>query len=662
MKRIQSYLLGFGLFASVALPVQAQESPKEEDFFKILKVSAPEGTLLEVGGLAMLPNGDLGVATRRGDVWIVENPTSRKPYFRRFASGLHEILGLAYKDGALYCAQRGELTKMVDTNKDGKADLFETVYAWPLSGHYHEYSFGPKIAPDGGFFVTGNVAFGDEEWWRGESRVPYRGWTMKIYEDGRMEPWATGMRSPAGLGMINGEFFYADNQGDWQGSGGITHVTKGAFTGHPAGLKWTNLPGSPLKLTTEQLYARVSPRQDKNAAGRYIKPENVVKETPDLLFEAKKQIPDIKLPSVWLPHGILGISNAEIVEIPKGAFGPFERQLLVSDQGMSKISRVFMEKINGEFQGAAFDFRNGFQSGVLRMAWAPDGSLFAGETNRGWGSAGTANEGLQRLVWNGQLPFEMRAVRAMPDGFEVEFTKPVDRALAEDLGSYKVESFIYKYQPVYGSPPTNKETHALKGIQLSADGLKARVVVDNLRKNYIHQLTLDGVRAAEGSHSLVHPIAYYTLNNIPEGTKLALSETSTRNSATVPPAKKGVIPLAKPGAKTGVTKALPKGKLVANLSAPTYDEVKGLLARHTCLACHNTEKRQVGPAYQAVAKRNYTNDQIVNLIYNPKPQNWPDYATEMPAMPQVPKADALKIAAWINSLSKADEAKAAEKP
>lgn len=629
----------------------------EEDFFKILKVSAPEGTLLEVGGLTTLPNGDLAVATRRGDVWVVENPTSRKPYFRRFASGLHEVLGLVYKDGSLYCAQRGELTKMTDTNKDGKADSFETVYAWPLSGHYHEYSFGPKIAPDGGFFVTANVAFGDEEWWRGESRVPYRGWTMKIYEDGRLEPWATGMRSPAGPGMINGEFFYTDNQGDWHGSGGVYHVTKGAFTGHPAGLKWTSLPNSPLKLTTEQLYARVGPRQNKNAAGRYIKPENVVAETPDLFFQVKKDIPAAKTAAVWLPHGILGISNSEIVEIPKGVFGPFEGQLLVGDQGMSKISRVFMEKVNGEFQGAAFDFRNGFQSGVLRMAWAPDGSLFVGETNRGWGSAGSANEGLQRLAWNGQLPFEMRAVRAMPDGFEIEFTKPIDRALAEDLASYKVESFIYKYHPVYGSPPINKEIHALKGVKVSSDGLKARLVVDNLRQNYIHQLTLEGVRATEGSHSLIHPIAYYTLNNIPEGQKLALSEASTRNSATAASAKKpATIP-----AKTGVpAKSNPKGEAVAK--APTYEEVKGLLSRHTCLACHNTDKRQVGPAYRAVAQRGYTNDQIVDLIYNPKPQNWPDYATEMPPMPQVPKADAQKIAAWINSLRPAANTKAAEKP
>jgi len=650
--------------AVLSSSVWAQESPKEEDFFKIMKVTAPEGTLLEVGGLAMLPDGDLGTATRRGDIFIVENPTSRKPYFRRFASGLHEILGLVYKDGAFYCAQRGELTKVADTNKDGKADLFETVAALPVSGHYHEYSFGPKVAPDGSFFVTGNVAFGDEEWWRGESRVPWRGWTIKVHPDGRIEPWATGMRSPAGQGMIDGEFFYTDNQGDWIGSGGVWHVKKGSFTGHPAGLRWTTMPNSPLKLTVEQLYAKVDPRQTRNAQGRYIKPENVVDEKFVSFYEMKQHFPEVQLPAVWLPHGILGISNSEIVQIPKGVFGPFEGQLLVGDQGQSKLSRVVLEKVNGEYQGVAIDFRNGFQSGVLRMAWAPDGSLFVGETNRGWGSAGEANQGLQRLTWNNQLPFEMKTVRAMPDGFEVEFTTPVDRKSAEDLASYSVESYIYKYHAVYGSPGVNKEKATVKGVKVSEDGLKARLVVDGLRRYFIHTLNLDGVRSQEGSYSLVHPIAYYTLNNIPEGQKLAMTEVSTHNSAAVvaeapakaapaAPARKGAP--AKAGVKTsGAKPAAPTAKpaeAVAAVTVPTLEEIKPLLNRHTCTACHNAEKRQVGPAFRDVAKRRYTNEQIVELIYNPKPQNWPDYATEMPAMPQVPKADALKIAAWINSLA-----------
>lgn len=636
----------------------AQESPKEEDFFKILRVTAPEGTLLEVGGLAMLPNGHLGVATRRGDIWIVENPTSPRPYFRKFASGLHEVLGLAYKDGALYCAQRGELTKLIDSNSDGKADVFETVFAWPLSGHYHEYSFGPKIAPDGQFFVTGNVAFGDEEWWRGESRVPWRGWTMKIGENGTMQPWATGMRSPAGLGIYDGELFYADNQGDWMGSGGIVHIKKGVFVGHPAGLRWTGMTNSPVKLTADQFNAKIDERRRRDENGRAIKPENVVNESSTLLYTLKDKFPGVAIqtPAVWLPHGILGISNSEIVEIPQGTFGPFAGQLLIGDQGMSKISRVFMEKVNGEYQGGAIEFRNGFKSGVLRMAFAPDGSLFVGETNRGWGSAGEANEGLQRLAWNGAIPFEIRTVKAMPDGFEVEFTKPVDRKSAEDLASYRVESFLYKYHSVYGSPPVNKEALPIKGVKVSADGMKARLIVGDLRKYYIHQLTLDGLQSTDGSYSLVHPIAYYTLNNIPEGEKLATTDVSTRNSAATPtvadPSRKATTKPAAPSTKGGKPK-LVEGQAVTMAKAPTYDQVKGLLARHTCSACHQANKRQVGPAFADVAKRKYTNEQIVKLIYNPQPQNWPEYSTEMPPMPQVPKADALKIASWINSLAPA---------
>jgi cytochrome c551/c552/glucose/arabinose dehydrogenase len=636
-----------------SLPVAtAQESPKEEDFSKILKISAPEDALLEVGGLAVMPDGNLGVATRRGDVFIVENPTSARPYFRRFATGLHEVLGLSYQDGAFYCAQRGELTKLVDTDSDGQADVYETVYAWPLSGHYHEYSFGPKVAPDGSFFVSGNVAFGNEEWWRGESRVPWRGWIMRISPEGTMEPWATGMRSPAGLGMIDGELFYTENQGDWMGSGGIWHVEKGIFSGHPAGLRWTNRPESPLDLRTEQLYAQVDQRQVRNEAGNYVKPENRVDEDYKTMFEVKEEFPTLRTPAVWLPHGILGISNSELVKIPEGTFGPFAGQLLVGDQGQSKIMRVVMEKVKGEYQGVAFDFRQGFRSGVLRMAWAPDGSLFVGETNRGWGSAGEANEGLQRLVWSGRVPFEMRNVRATPDGFEVEFTQPVDPTSAEDLASYEVESFTYKYQPVYGSPPVNNLRGNVMGVRVSDDGMKVRLVLDSLRQHYIHRLTLRGLRSKDNFYSLVHPTAYYTLNNIPDGKKLTSDEFTARapdtpSASTVK--EKPTTATQQPALTTPDDPQNTSREPSDAVAVVSEGEINELLSKHTCTACHNAKTRQVGPAYADVAKRQYSDEKIVELIYNPQPQNWPDY-TPMPPMAQVPQEDAQKIAAWINSL------------
>ncbi len=636
----------------------AQETPTEEDFFKILTPPIPEGLILEVGGLTTLPNGSIAMATRRGDVLLMDNPTSNKPYFRKFASGLHEILGLAWKDGSLYCAQRGELTRLTDKNGDGKAEIYETVYSWPVSGHYHEYSFGPKIAPDGSFFVSGNVAFGNEEWWRGESRVPGRGWIFRITPDGKYEPYATGVRSPAGISMIDGELFYTDNQGDWMGSGGIWKVDKGDFMGHPAGLKWAEMPNSPVKLTEKQFFSFMDNRQVKNKEGRYIKPENVADEKdPKFLYMLKEKFPEsVKLPAVWLPYGIHGISTSEIVkDDTDGKFGPFAGQLFVGDQGQSKIMRLFLEKVNGEYQGAAFDFRSNFQSGVLRMSFAKDGSMFVGETNRGWGSAGDANQGLQRLVWNGKMPFEMYSVKAKPDGFEINFTMPVDRASAENLNSYEISSFIYKYHAVYGSPPTNTEKIELKGVKVSDDGKNVRIVADGpLRRYYIHHLNLNGIRAADSYYSLVHSSAYYTLNNIPAGEKLSSSELKgTRTGKKQASAEvKSSMDLVSPDGKNQPGATVAASATAAVSKAPTYEEIKPLLARNTCLACHAADKRVVGPAYQDVAKRKYSNEKIVDLIYNPKPENWPDYTTPMAAMPQVPKDEALKIAAWINSLDK----------
>ncbi|MGR3811643.1 hypothetical protein [Jiulongibacter sp. NS-SX5] len=637
MKKILSILL----CSVFSYGVWAQESPKEEDFYKIVTPPVPEGVLLEVGGLCTLPNGSLGISTRRGDIFIVENPTSRSPYFRKFASGLHEVLGLEYLNGSLYCAQRGELTKLTDTNGDGKADHYETVSSWPVSGHYHEYSFGPKLIPGGGFFVSGNVAFGNEEWWRGEARVPGRGTIFKVNEDGTREEFAAGVRSPAGLGMVDGELFYTDNQGDWMGSGGIWHVKKGAFMGHPASLAWLG-EDSPIGITEEQFFAERDNRKVRNEAGAYIKPENVINETPDMLWELKEKYPAVQTPAVWLPHGVLGVSNSEIIkDETMGSFGPFVNQLFVGDQGQSKIMRVYLEKINGEYQGAAWDFRSGFQSGVMRMDWAKDGSLFVGETNRGWGSAGDANQGLQRLVWNGKMPFEMLTIKAKPDGFEIEFTQPVDRKSAEDLASYSVSSFNYKHHPVYGSPPIYREDLPVKGVKLSADGKHLRIVLDGLREYFIHELNLDGVRAAGTYYSLVHPTVYYTLNKIPAGEKLSQSELKTTDSGKNKP---------KSASATAKKVVSPDGPGGAKAAAVSFDDVKPLLRKHTCLACHNENKKVVGPAFKDIAKRKYSNEKIVDLIYNPRPQNWPDYATPMAPMPHVPKDDALKIASYINSL------------
>ncbi|MBA4166433.1 MAG: auracyanin family protein, partial [Chitinophagaceae bacterium] len=206
----------------------------------------------------------------------------------------------------------------------------------------------------------------------------------------------------------------------------------------------------------------------------------------------------------------------------KGKMGPFDGQLFVGDQGQSKIMRVDLEKIKGRYQGVVFPFREGFMSGILRLNWGADGSMFVGMTSRGWPATGQQLYGLQRLEWNGKMPFEMKTVKAKPDGFEIEFTQPVDEKRARDVNSYEFTSFTYKYGHNYGSPVINQGSCPIRAIEVSADKMKVRLVVDSMRLGYIHEIKAAGVRSAD-NFALLHNFGYYTLNNFPDGEKLAVT-------------------------------------------------------------------------------------------------------------------------------------------
>ncbi|GAB1855384.1 hypothetical protein MHTCC0001_02180 [Flavobacteriaceae bacterium MHTCC 0001] len=465
---------------------------KEAEFYKIVDVPIPEHIKLEVGGLAVTDNDKLGVSTRRGEVWLIDEPYSTTPNYKLFAHGLHEALGLAYKDGSFYLSQRGELTRLEDKNADDEADVYHTIFSWPLSGNYHDYSYGPKFTENGDMIVTLNLSWIGG----GQSPVRWRGWMLKITPEGKMSPIATGLRSPAGFGINpEGDYFYTENQGDWVGSGRMTHLEVGDFAGHPSGLKWSDDPQSPLSL----------------------KPEDIQNESGLTLYEYAKKEKELKAPAIWFPHTILGISTSDILyDTTSGKFGPFSGQQFVGDQGHSKIMRVYMEKVNGVYQGAAFPFVEGFSSGVLRMIWGSDNSMFVGMTSRGWASTGKKEYGLQRLVWTGKTPFEIKTMKALDDGFLLEFTKPTDTSKAKDISNYKMATFNYNYYKTYGSPIINQQNAMIHKAEVSSDGLTVKLSVHGMRLGYIHQLEIPSLQSTSGE-TLLHKKAYYTLNEVPGG-------------------------------------------------------------------------------------------------------------------------------------------------
>lgn len=471
---------------------------RENGFWKRTPLPVPENIVLEPSGIVAVPGKRLLVTTRRGEVWLIEGAydPDPQPRYTLFAAGLHESLGIiAAPKGGYYVAQRQEVTRLEDTDGDGRADVFETVCKLPIAGPYHEYAFGPVLAPNGNLRVTLNVAFGGST----QAPSPWRGWMVEITPDGQMSPIAAGLRSPCGFTVTSGgEWFFAENQGEWVGSGRVTHVEPGDFTGHPAGLAWSKLPGSTVKLRLDDITNFEEP-----------------------MHEVAKRIPGIKVPAVWFPHTILGISTAGIAEDTTGGkFGPFAGQFYVGDQGQSKVMRMSLEKVKGVWQGAAYSFREGFECGIIRLTMGEDATLFAGETARGWGSVGAKQQGLERLVWTGKMPFEIKEVKAQPDGFLLTFTQPVDRATAENPASYAVAGFTYNWHRAYGSAPVNRLGCPVQKVVVAPDGLSVRLANICLREGYIHEVKALGVRAAGSSEGLLHPTAYYTLNRLPDGDRI----------------------------------------------------------------------------------------------------------------------------------------------
>jgi hypothetical protein len=482
------------LFAIIACclsaHVTAQDAPlpTEVDYYPITRFRAPEGEVIEASAFQLLPDGRVAVASRRGEVWVINDAFAKEvgPHqFHRFAHGLHEVLSLTQKDdGWLYLTQRSDVSRIRDTDGDDIADEFEVVGdGWEITGDYHEYAFGSDFDADGNIWVvlclTGSY----------DSSCPYRGWCVRITPDGRTIPTCSGIRSPGGIGAnLAGDIFYTDNQGPWNGTCGLKHLIPGKFVGHPDSFRWYS--------------------QCEDVMG---KAPQVPESGSRFVAEAKK-IPEYEPPSILFPYKKMGQSASGIAcDTTDGKFGPFAGQLFVGDQTNSTVMRVALEKVQGHYQGACFPFREGFGSGTLGMEMTPGGVMFVGGTSRGWGSRGNQPFAIERLDWTGQVPFEIHEMRLQNDGFELEFTQPVDAATAGSTESYGLQTYTYIYQSSYGSPEVDHTTPVIESATVSDDRLRVRLKVQGLQEGHIHELVSAGVRSESGL-PLLHKEAYYTLN------------------------------------------------------------------------------------------------------------------------------------------------------
>jgi glucose/arabinose dehydrogenase len=466
--------------------------------YQVKPVPFTKGVDQEVGGIDVLPDGRLVVCFHHGEIRLFQ---PKDETWTVFAHGLHEPLGIvAESPSSFVVMQRPELTRVSDTDGDGKADFYETLCDdFGMTGNYHEFAFGPVRTPDGHYLVSLNVASNGapvREEIRGEwlelglsredfkkpwgsvkreagrmySRAPYRGWVVKVDpQSGEMTPWASGFRSPNGLGYdAEGRLFVTDNQGDWRGTSPLYHVEKGKFYGHPASLPWEKgyQGPAPLDIPIAELEKRRTPT------------------------------------AVWFPQGSMANSPTQPLLIPEG-FGPFAGQLLVGEMNRARIVRVMLEKVNGVVQGACTPFLDdsGLARGVNRLAFGPDQTLWTGHTHLSW----AGGEGMSRITWNPKGRFQdVQDISLQPQGFELEFLQPVS---PEELKQVTLRRYTFAYHAAYGSPEKEKADVAFEIEPRNNSQTRYFVkCAENLRQDFCYEFQLPMCQ---------NPLLCYTIREIP---------------------------------------------------------------------------------------------------------------------------------------------------
>ncbi len=468
-------------------PIRAVHE-KEAQYYNIVDLAVDNTVFLEATSFEVLPEKRLAIGTRRGEIYIVKGLLQKVPFpkYQLFASGLHEVFGLAWKDGSLYVTQQCEVTRITDTNNDGRADKFDTVNDdWGFGGE-HEFTYGSKFDRKGDLWtvhcLTGSYT----------SEYKFRGWCLRTTPDGSSVPTCSGLRSPGGIGMnAAGDMFYTENQGPWNGACSLKHLRPGGFLGHPVSFPWyKDAPN-------------MGPVPAKPNGGRQQRQ-----------YREVARIPELVPPAVVFPYRKMGQSASFITtDASAGKFGPFAGQTFVGDYTLSLVMRAQTELVNGVYQGACFPFREGFKTGLIGGLLTDDGYMFVGGCSRGWPARGPEAFRLQRLDWNQKMPFEIQTMRLTKDGFELKFTKPVDPKLAADPQSYLMTTFTHEYKPGYGSPEVDQAPVKIKLAKVSDDGATVRLVLDGLRVGYIHELTCAGIRSTD-EEPLLHDMAWYTLNQL----------------------------------------------------------------------------------------------------------------------------------------------------
>ncbi|MEM7602734.1 MAG: hypothetical protein AAF357_15125, partial [Verrucomicrobiota bacterium] len=153
---------------------------------------------------------------------------------------------------------------------------------------------------------------------------------------------------------------------------------------------------------------------------------------------------------------------------------------------------------------------NGLRLGNNRAVFSPDKTtLYVGQTSRGWGQIA---EGIQRISFSGENPFDVKTMTLTKTGFRLEFTDRLPEGAAADA-YFKFTRHRYEDTGNYGGDKLDESEIATTDVRLIGD----RTIEIDLEMledgGWVYEMKMDGFDSASGQ-ALRTGLFYYTVNRL----------------------------------------------------------------------------------------------------------------------------------------------------
>jgi glucose/arabinose dehydrogenase len=430
-----------------------------------LPVENPWQSWMRPGGFDFTPDGKAAImVTWNGDVWRVDGLMAPAPAplrWRRIASGLFQPLGVKFRGNDLFITCRDQLVRLRDLNGDGETDFIENFNNdHQVTEHFHEFAMGLQTDTAGNFYYakSGRHAL--------DSVVPHHGTLLRVSADGtRTDILATGFRAANGVCLNDdGTFFVTDQEGFWTPKNRINRVKVGGFYGNMFG------------------YTSVT-------------------NTSDAAMEQ---------PMVWITNA-KDRSPAELLWVPKNAWGSLGGSLLNLSYGTGRAFIVPHEEVGGQWQGAVCELpMPAFATGIMRGRFGTDGALYTCGLFA-WAGSAVAPGGFHRIRCNEKPAHVPLAIHAAKGALSVNFSEPLDpTSVKPDAFAFKVWSL--QRSANYGSKHYDEHPLDITAAHLSANARTVKLAIPTLTPTQCYELKTkllapDGTAIERSLHGTIHQLA-----------------------------------------------------------------------------------------------------------------------------------------------------------